>query len=47
MIPPPVQHQMAEGAGATVTEIAGSHAIYVSRPEAVSELIKQAAGDRG
>ncbi|WP_019073048.1 alpha/beta fold hydrolase [Streptomyces hokutonensis] len=47
MIPPPIQHQMAERAGATVTEAAGSHAIYVSKPEAVAELIKQAAADRG
>ncbi|WP_328931871.1 MULTISPECIES: alpha/beta hydrolase [unclassified Streptomyces] len=44
MIPPPVQHQMAERAGATVAEAAGSHAIYVSRPQAVADLIKQAAG---
>ncbi|WP_262056724.1 alpha/beta fold hydrolase [Streptomyces sp. STR69] len=47
MIPPPVQHQMAERAGATVSEAEGSHAIYVSRPEAVVELIKQAAADQG
>ncbi|WP_406452207.1 alpha/beta hydrolase [Streptomyces sp. NBC_01622] len=47
MIPPPVQHQMAERAGATVAEAAGSHAIYVSQAEAVAELIKQAAADRG
>ncbi|WP_416959085.1 alpha/beta fold hydrolase [Streptomyces sp. Agncl-13] len=43
MIPPPVQHQMAERAGATVTEAAGSHAIYVSQPAAVADLIKRAA----
>ncbi|MFG2776591.1 alpha/beta fold hydrolase [Streptomyces prunicolor] len=43
MIPPPVQHQMAERAGSTVTEAAGSHAIYVSQPAAVADLIKQAA----
>jgi pimeloyl-ACP methyl ester carboxylesterase len=43
MIPPPVQHSMAERAGATVTEAAGSHAIYVSQPRAVADLIKQAA----
>jgi pimeloyl-ACP methyl ester carboxylesterase len=43
MIPPPVQHQMAERAGATVTEAAGSHAVYVSQPQAVADLIKQAA----
>ncbi|MDV9178246.1 alpha/beta hydrolase [Streptomyces sp. W16] len=46
MIPPPVQHQMAERAGATVAEAAGSHAVYVSQPAAVAELIKQAAADR-
>ena len=44
MIPPPVQHQMAERAGSTVAEAAGSHAIYVSQPAAVADLIKQAAG---
>nr|WSY50297.1 alpha/beta hydrolase [Streptomyces sp. NBC_00886] len=43
MIPPPVQRQMAERAGATVTEAAGSHAVYVSQPAAVAELIKQVA----
>ncbi|MGW0948300.1 alpha/beta fold hydrolase [Streptomyces sp. NPDC002623] len=43
MIPPPAQRSMAERAGATVSETAGSHAIYVSQPEAVAELIKQAA----
>ncbi len=30
--------------GATVTEAQGSHSIYVSRPEAVADLIRQAAG---
>jgi pimeloyl-ACP methyl ester carboxylesterase len=43
MIPPPAQRAMAERAGATVTEIAGSHSIYVSQPKAVASLIKQAA----
>ncbi|MEV6166976.1 alpha/beta hydrolase [Streptomyces sp. NPDC051954] len=43
MIPPPAQRSMAERAGATVSEAAGSHAIYVSQPEAVADLIKQAA----
>src|SRR5215208_4094552 len=32
MIPPPAQRAMAERAGATVTEVAASHAVYVSRP---------------
>jgi hypothetical protein len=44
MIPPPAQRSMAERAGASVTEIAGSHAIYVSQPTIVAELIKTAAG---
>jgi pimeloyl-ACP methyl ester carboxylesterase len=43
MIPPPLQRTMAERAGATTTEIAGSHAIYVSQPAAVASLIIQAA----
>jgi hypothetical protein len=30
---------MAERAGATVTGIAGSHAVYVSQPNAVAALI--------
>jgi pimeloyl-ACP methyl ester carboxylesterase len=43
MIPPPAQRQMAQRAGATVTEVPGSHAIYVSKPEAVARFIEQAA----
>jgi pimeloyl-ACP methyl ester carboxylesterase len=43
MIPPPAQRMMAARAGATIVETAGSHAIYVSRPEAVAALIAQAA----
>jgi pimeloyl-ACP methyl ester carboxylesterase len=43
MIPPPAQRTMAERAGATVAEEAGSHAIYVSQPAAVAGLITQAA----
>ncbi|MGJ6962140.1 alpha/beta fold hydrolase [Streptosporangium sp. G11] len=43
MIPPPAQRAMSERAGATVAEVAGSHAIYISQPEAVTELIKKAA----
>jgi len=34
MIPPPAQRFMSQRAGATVDEVAGSHAIYVSRPDA-------------
>jgi len=43
MIPPPAQRQMAKRAGSIVVEAAGSHAIYVSKPEAVAALIAQAA----
>ncbi len=43
MIPPPAQRQMAARAHATVTETAGSHAIYVSNPQAVASLIEKAA----
>ncbi len=45
MIPPPAQRQMATRAGATVTEAAGSHAIYISKPEAVAALIAKAANN--
>jgi pimeloyl-ACP methyl ester carboxylesterase len=44
MIPPPAQHFMAKRAGSTVVEVAGSHAIYVSQPNAVASLIETAAG---
>lgn len=46
MIPPPAQRFMAERAGATVVEVGGSHAIYVSQPNAVAALIMQAAKGR-
>jgi pimeloyl-ACP methyl ester carboxylesterase len=44
MIPPPAQRAMAARAGATVSESAGSHSVYVSQPEAVVRLIVAAAG---
>ena len=43
MIPPPAQRAMSERAGSTVREVAGSHSIYMSRPDAVADLIRQAA----
>jgi pimeloyl-ACP methyl ester carboxylesterase len=42
MIPRAAQRLMSERAGAKVDESAGSHAIYVSRPEAVAAIIKKA-----
>jgi pimeloyl-ACP methyl ester carboxylesterase len=43
MIPPPAQRFMSERAGATTTEVAASHSVYVSQPAAVAAVIKQAA----
>jgi len=43
MIPPDAQRSMSRRAGSTVVEVQGSHAIYVSQPEAVAALIEQAA----
>jgi pimeloyl-ACP methyl ester carboxylesterase len=43
MIPPPAQRTMAQRAGSSVVEAIGSHAIYVSQPAAVADLIRQAA----
>jgi pimeloyl-ACP methyl ester carboxylesterase len=43
MIPPAAQRLMAERAGAKIVEVSGSHAVYLSRPEAVAQLIAQAA----
>jgi hypothetical protein len=44
MIPPAAQRAMAERTGAAITEVPASHAVYVSRPQAVASLIKQAVG---
>jgi pimeloyl-ACP methyl ester carboxylesterase len=43
MIPPPAQEFMSKRAGSTVAEVSGSHAVYVSKPDAVAALIKKAA----
>ncbi len=43
MIPYPAQQFMAQRARATVAEVPGSHAIYVSNPKAVAALIARAA----
>lgn len=52
VIPPAVQRLMATRAGASVTEIRASHAVYISQPEAVADVIDAAAraashGSRG
>ncbi len=43
MIPPNAQRFMSKRAGSTVAEAKGSHAIYVSQPKAVADLVEQAA----
>jgi len=43
MIPPPAQQFMSKRAGSTVSEVKGSHSVYVSKPEAVAALIDKAA----
>jgi pimeloyl-ACP methyl ester carboxylesterase len=43
MIPPSAQRSMSKRAGSTVVEVAGSHAIYMSQPNAVTKLIESAA----
>ena len=43
MIPPDAQRAMSKRAGSTVVEVKGSHAVYVSQPQAVASLIEQAA----
>jgi pimeloyl-ACP methyl ester carboxylesterase len=43
MIPPDAQRGMSKRAGTTVVEVKGSHAIYVSQPQAVAHIIEAAA----
>jgi pimeloyl-ACP methyl ester carboxylesterase len=43
MIPPDAQRQMSKRAGARVVELKGSHAVYVSQPQAVAHIIEAAA----
>jgi len=43
MIPPDAQRAMSRRAGSTVVEVPGSHAVYVSQPKAVADIIAKAA----
>ncbi len=45
MIPPDAQRAMSRRAGSTVVEVVGSHAVYVSQPQAVASIIEKAAKD--
>ena len=42
-IAPEIQHKMYLRSNAAITEIKGSHVIYMSQPEAVAEVIMKAA----
>jgi len=44
MIPPPAQQAMAKRAGASVSEVKASHAVYESQPAAVTAAIELASG---
>jgi pimeloyl-ACP methyl ester carboxylesterase len=43
VIPPDTQRRMAQRAGATITEVAGSHVSMVSNPQATIDAILAAA----
>jgi pimeloyl-ACP methyl ester carboxylesterase len=43
MIPPDAQRAMSKRANSTVVEVKGSHAVYVSQPQAVASLIEKAS----
>ena len=43
MIPPDAQRAMAKRSRSTVTEVRGSHSVYVSQPQAVAAIIEKAA----
>jgi pimeloyl-ACP methyl ester carboxylesterase len=43
MIPPPAQRSMAGRAGSKVSEVQGSHSVYISQASAVADLIEKAA----
>ncbi len=43
MIPPDAQLAMSKRAGSTVVEVKGSHAVYVSQPQAVAHFIERGA----
>lgn len=47
VIPPAAQRRMAARANAATTEVRGSHAIYISQPKAVAEVIDAAARAAG
>lgn len=47
VIPPAAQRQMATRANAAITDVRGSHAVYISQPRAVADAIARAARAAG
>lgn len=47
VIPPDIQRQMAERAGATLVEIGGGHLAFMADPEGTAALIAEAAAGAG
>ena len=43
MIPADAQRGMSKRAGSNIVEVKGSHAVYVSQPRAVADIIAKAA----
>jgi pimeloyl-ACP methyl ester carboxylesterase len=43
MLPPDAQRLMSKRPGATVVEVKSSHAVYLSHPQAVADIIEEAA----
>jgi pimeloyl-ACP methyl ester carboxylesterase len=43
MLPPDAQRLMSKRAGAKVVEVKSSHAVYLSHPQAVAQIIEEAA----
>jgi len=43
MIPPEAQRAMSQRAGSKVAEVAASHSVFLSQPDAVASLIEEAA----
>lgn len=47
IIPPAAQRSMAKRANASVIEVAGSHVVYISQPQAVANALDKAAREGG
>lgn len=46
VLPPPMQEQMAQAAGAEIIKCAGGHMVMLSQPDKVVEVVRVAAGEK-